>query len=372
MVYFLFLLIGVFMDELNIIKIIQNNLKYKGSSRVVKSIGDDCAVLNMNGGNYLTITTDMMFRSSHFPNILSPFQIGHRVITANLSDIASMGAKPLGVVVSMGFNNPSKKFIEELTNGINYATELYGCPIIGGDTNKSKELTLCGTAFGITHNPIYRYNGNIGDDIVITNDIGKVYCAFKILEMIEKDKKYNILIEEYSEIMEKLYMPIAQVKIGLLLNKYNYASSCCDISDGLGKELFYMGNFEVKSKKLINAMPKIVIEFCDRFNLNPIGVALNSGEEWELLFTTKEYDKINNLLNKYNNNDNNNYNNAKLCPNQRLVNFPTRKIDPNQRLVNFPAGKIVKIGKIIDKGHYLDSEILHTSGYVHKWSDKNE
>ena len=316
------------MNELDIIKTIYSNLKYTGNA--VKTIGDDCAVFKL-GNQYLTITTDMMFKSTHFPEILTPFQIGMRVITANVSDIAAMCAKPLGIVVSMGFNHPKKEFIEELTKGMDFIAKEYECPVVGGDTNKSKELALCGTAFGITDNPIYR-GGEVGDDIAITNDVGRVYCALKIIEMKNKGiinkRVFKNLLNEYSDIIKKLSEPRARVKEGIAINKY--VNSCCDISDGLGKDLYYVGNFEISSKKLLNAIPKDVIEFCDRFDLNPIDVALNSGEEFELLFTTKKYNDVEDELGKL-------------------------------------STKSIKIGKVIDDGHYIDSDEFKFGGYVHKW-----
>ena len=83
--------------------------------------------------------------------------------------IRSYYAKPLGMVISMGFNKPDSAFIEELSKGINYISKEYECPVVGGDTNKAPELTLSGTAFGITDNPIYR-GGKIGEDICVRNN----------------------------------------------------------------------------------------------------------------------------------------------------------------------------------------------------------
>jgi thiamine-monophosphate kinase len=140
---------------------------------------------------------------------------------------------------------------------------------------------------------------------------------------------FKNLLNEYSDIIRKLSEPRARVKEGLALNKY--INSCCDISDGLGKDLYYVGNFEISSKKLLNAIPKDVIEFCDRFNLNPIDVALNSGEEFELLFTTKKYNDVEEKLRKLNT-------------------------------------SAVKIGRIIDEGHYIDGDEFKFGGYVHKWN----
>uniref|UniRef100_A9AAI2 Thiamine-monophosphate kinase n=1 Tax=Methanococcus maripaludis (strain C6 / ATCC BAA-1332) TaxID=444158 RepID=A9AAI2_METM6 len=314
------------MNELDIIKIISKNLSY--STGVEKGIGDDCAVFKFEN-QHLVVTTDMMFKSTHFPKILTPFQIGMRVVTANVSDIAAMCAKPLGMVISMGFDNPDKKFIEEMSKGINFISKEYECPIAGGDTNKAPELTLCGTAFGITDNPVYR-GGTIGEDICITGDVGKVNCALKLLEMKDKgilgNTKFEKIISEFP-IMQKLAEPKARVKEGLLLNKS--ITSCCDISDGLSKDLNYTGNFEINSKKLLNSVSKEVVEFCEKYDMDLVNTVLNSGEEFELLFTTADFKKAEEKL--------------------KGVNSVTR------------------IGKVVESGKTVDGKSMESEGYVHKW-----
>ncbi|AEF95861.1 thiamine-phosphate kinase [Methanotorris igneus] len=318
------------MNELEIINLISKNLTYKGNA--IKSIGDDCAVFKINN-TYLVITTDMMFKSTHFPDILTPFQIGGRLITANVSDIAAMCAKPLGIVVSIGISKEyaNKKFIDELSKGLNFMAEKYKCPVVGGDTNKSNELTLCGTAFGLTDNPIYR-RAEVGDDICITNDLGRVFCALKMIEMrdngIINKNQFNKLMEKYPNIMKKLCEPEARVEEGILMNEL--VNSCCDISDGLAKDLFYIGGFEIYSEDLLKAVPEDVLEFCEEFNINPIEAVLNSGEEFELLFTTKKYLKVKEIL---------------------------KKTDT----------KVIKIGKVIEDGKYLDGNIFKFGGYIHRW-----
>jgi len=315
------------MNELDIIKIISKNLSY--SNGVEKGIGDDCAVFKFEN-QHLVVTTDMMFKSTHFPSILTPFQIGMRVVTANVSDIAAMCAKPLGMVISMGFDNPNQKFIDEMSKGINFISKEYECPIAGGDTNKAPELTLCGTAFGITDNPKYR-GGIIGEDICITGDVGKVACALKILEMKDKgilgNFEFKKIISEFPKIMEKLAEPRARVKEGLLLNKI--ITSCCDISDGLSKDLNYTGNFEINSKKLLNSVSKDVIEFCEKFDMDLLNTVLNSGEEFELLFTTTDFKMAEEKLKDVN--------------------------------------SIKKIGKVTESGKTVDGNSIKSEGYVHKW-----
>ncbi|CAB3288148.1 Thiamine-monophosphate kinase [Methanocaldococcus lauensis] len=319
------------MDEITIIEIIRKTLKYS-NNYIIKGIDDDCAVIKINDNLYLVFTTDMMIKKTHIPSIFKPYEIGGKILTANVSDIASMGAKPLAFLLSISLSEKeaNKNFIKELYTGLNDFSKLYDCPVVGGDTNKGDELILSGSAIGITDNPIYR-KGNVGDWICVTNDLGRVYCALTLYYMF-KDKKisnseFKKLCEKYPKIIEKLRKPIARVKEGILMNKY--ISGCCDISDGLGKEIKYFKNFELYEDKIYKLIPEDVIEFCEEFNLNPIKVVLNSGEEFELLFTTSKYNKVKDIVKDY--------------------------------------SKIYKIGRIIEKGQFIDGEQFCGGGYIHKW-----
>ncbi len=319
------------MNELEIIEIIKNTLKFSNEN-IVKGIGDDCAVIKLDNNFYLVATTDMMIKKTHIPSILTPYEIGGRVLTANVSDIASMGAKPLAFLLSISLSKEeaNEDFIKGLYSGLNDFSKLYNCPVVGGDTNKGDELILSGTAFGITKNPIYR-KGEVGDDICVTNDLGRVYCALFLYYKLKYNKisykEFEKFCQKYPKIIEKLRKPIARVKEGLLMN--NFINGCCDISDGLGKEITYFKNFEIYSDKIFKLIPEDVIEFCEEFNLNPIEVVLNSGEEFELLFTTSKFNKVKDVVKNH--------------------------------------SKIYKIGKIIEEGQFIDGEEFYGGGYIHKW-----
>jgi len=321
------------MDELNIIKLIKNTLKFS-NEHIVKGIDDDCAVIKIDENFYLVATTDMMIKKTHIPSILTPHEIGGRILTANVSDIASMGAKPLAFLLSLSLSEKEAKedFIRELYEGLDKFSRFYDCPVVGGDTNKGDELVLSGTAIGITDNPIFR-EGRVGDKIGITNDIGRVYCALKLYYLLKNRKiefnEFKKLCSKYPLIIKKLKVPIARVKEGILLNKYRLLRGCCDISDGLGKEITYFKNFELNSDHILKAVPEDVFEFCEEFNLDPLTVALNSGEEFELLFTTPNLNKVKEVLKHH--------------------------------------SKVFEIGKIIEEGRYIDGEVFRGGGYVHRW-----
>ena len=151
------------MNEIEIIEIIKKTIKFSNKN-IIKGIDDDCAVIKIGENLYLVATTDMMIKKTHIPSILTPYEIGGRILTANVSDIASMGAKPLAFLLSMSLSKDeaNEGFIKELYSGLDDLSKIYNCPVVGGDTNKGDELVLSGTALGITDNPIYR-KGEVGD-----------------------------------------------------------------------------------------------------------------------------------------------------------------------------------------------------------------
>ncbi len=102
------------------------------------------------GENYLVACSDMLIQSTHFPEEMTPYQIGKKIVTVNVSDLAAMGAETIGIIVSMGLpKNMLLTDFDDLVDGILDSCEKYGMALIGGDTNESSELTLCGTCLGI-------------------------------------------------------------------------------------------------------------------------------------------------------------------------------------------------------------------------------
>ncbi|WP_423792074.1 thiamine-phosphate kinase [Methanocaldococcus indicus] len=316
------------MDELKIIEIIKNILKYNNKN-TIKGIGDDCAIINFNN-KYLALTTDTICRKTHIPDILTPYQIGVRVLTANISDLVSCGAKPLYFLLSIVLSKyeANEDFIKELYKGLYEYSEIYKCPIIGGDTVKGYELVLSGFALGECIKPLYRC-GNAKDKLVVTNNIGRVYCALYLYYRYKRGKiskneleKYE---EKYKEIFKKLRYPRAKIEF---LKIVEFVRGACDISDGLAKELKYFKSFYIYSDKLYKLIPEDVLEFCEEFNLNPIKVALNSGEEFEILFTTNKLTTIKRKLKEM---------------------------------------KFIEIGEIIENGQFIDGEHFNEEGYIYHW-----
>lgn len=148
-------------------------------------VGDDAAVLSTEPGKSLIVTTDVLVDSVHFSDITtSPEDVGWRAATANLSDIAAMGASPLGITVGLGLpGHVSVSWVERLYQGMTQCLQQYNTPIVGGDIVRSPTTTIAISAFGQV-NPsrtIRRDTARVGDAIVVTGVHGASLAGLQLL-----------------------------------------------------------------------------------------------------------------------------------------------------------------------------------------------
>ncbi|QLE42589.1 thiamine-phosphate kinase [Nostoc sp. C052] len=148
-------------------------------------IGDDAAVLGTTPGQSLVVTTDVLVDGVHFSNLTtSPEDAGWRAAAANLSDLAAMGASPLGITVGLGLPGELRvSWVERLYQGMTECLQKYNTPIVGGDVVRSPVTTLSITAFGQV-NPsqiIRRSAAVVGDAIVVTGVHGASHAGLELL-----------------------------------------------------------------------------------------------------------------------------------------------------------------------------------------------
>ncbi|MFM6309249.1 MAG: AIR synthase related protein, partial [Dolichospermum sp.] len=135
-------------------------------------IGDDGAVLAIESDKCLIVTTDMLVDGVHFSNLTTSAEdAGWRAAAANLSDLAAMGATPIGITVGLGLRKDvTVSWVERLYEGMTECLAKYHIPIVGGDIVRSPITTLAITAFGQAHPNliIRRSTAQVGDAIVLT------------------------------------------------------------------------------------------------------------------------------------------------------------------------------------------------------------
>ncbi|PSO80104.1 MAG: thiamine-phosphate kinase [Cyanobacteria bacterium SW_10_48_33] len=147
--------------------------------------GDDAALLALDGGQSLVVTTDVLVERVHFSNRTTAAEdVGWRAAAANLSDLAAMGASPLGITVGLSLSGDVLlDWVERFYQGLYYCLQQYDTKIMGGDICRSSVITVSITAFGqvLPHRVIRRSSAQPGDAIVVTGIHGGSRAGLELL-----------------------------------------------------------------------------------------------------------------------------------------------------------------------------------------------
>ena len=279
-------------NESDLLKYIKNNINTK-SKNVIKSIGDDCAVIRILPRKYFVITTDTSLLGPHFTIDYKANDIGYKCLATNLSDIAAMGCIPRFAFLAITIPKLDTQWVKSFYRGLNQLLKMHNVALIGGDTNKGP-LSISIQVVGENKtNILYRDGAKIHDDIYITGMLGSARTAL----MISNEKKY---FKEFKILRKYLHRPTPRINIGIELA--SVANSCIDISDGLAKDLKCI--LSDSNKGAIIHIDKIPRHRLIKNVINPNKIytaILGGGEDYELCFTAhrKYRDKITSLSKKF-------------------------------------------------------------------------
>ena len=179
-------------------------------------VGDDAAVLpSPELGQSLVVTTDVLVDGVHFSDrTTSPQDVGWRAAAANLSDLAAMGASPLGITVGLSVTGDREvSWVEQLYQGITHCLNQYHTPIVGGDVCRSPVVTLSITAFGqvLPNRVLRRSTAKVGDAIVVTGVHGASRAGLELLLNPECGEKLSQ--EERSHLIQAHQRPQPRLDI---------------------------------------------------------------------------------------------------------------------------------------------------------------
>jgi len=274
------------LSEIGIIEIFRKYFKtlphvYIGVANP-KGLQEDAGALRLGNKKLLVVTTDLIGKKTHVPPTMSLFQMGRKAVIVNISDLAAMGAKPMGLVFSIGLpKNISSKEVEEIAKGMNAGAEEYDTCIFGGDTNQTDDIILAGTAIGLTNEDeiLLRSGAKENDIIAVTGWIGGAALGLYLL----KNK-----IKAEDKIFKDVLEPEARLREALELSKLGAITSAGDITDGLALELHKMGEASEKGVIIQEAQLPIkedIINLAKVNNLDLVELTLYIGEDFELVLT---------------------------------------------------------------------------------------
>ncbi len=241
--------------EFGLIDLIRKQVRRR--SGLIQGIGDDTAVLSWTKEKFLLFTTDMIIEGGHFTRSTKPYDIGHKAMASNISDIAAMGGTPTFAVVSLGL--PSSKtvnFVKEIYRGMEKLCRTFNVAIVGGDTVKSSKVTVNVALLGEVRKKdlVTRSNAKKGDWIFVTGPLGNSLKSGRHLTFTPAVKKSQYLVKNFH--------PTAMI----------------DVSDGLAADL---GHILEESR----AGAVLYEQKIPRNKKASLKQALYDGEDFELIFT---------------------------------------------------------------------------------------
>lgn len=268
------------MDEFTFIDSIKPKAYQRAS--LIKGIGDDAAVFRSPSD--IVTTVDTFVEDIHFSlNTMSPYHIGYRVLAANISDLAAMGAKPAFYLVSIAIPKSwTQSSLQAIYKGMKDLASIYHMDLIGGDTVSSKQLVISITALGYVpkNQARYRSHAKPGDIVFATGTLGDSRAGLEILlhQGDYQNKAYFI---------KRHRMPNPRVSFALELRELDRVA-LNDISDGVANESNEIA--EASQVKLILNEEKLPTSeaFWQFSEEEQYKWKLAGGEDFELLGTVAE------------------------------------------------------------------------------------
>lgn len=263
----------------------------------IKGVGDDAAVLDY-AGKKIVVTTDLLLEGIHFDLVYTPLKhLGYKSAVVNFSDVYAMNGTPKQITVSLGI---SKRFtvedLEEFYSGLKLACEIYGVDIVGGDTTSSLTgFTISITCIGTADEDkiVYRNGAKDTDLLYVSGDLGASYMGLQLLEREKSvfdgsgEAQPDFSGKEY--LLERQLKPEARKDIVALLAENDIVpTAMIDLSDGLSSDLLHICKQSNVGCQLFEERLPIDYQtamMAETFNMNVTTVALNGGEDYELLFT---------------------------------------------------------------------------------------
>jgi thiamine-monophosphate kinase len=271
---------------------------------ILVGIGDDAALLALEAGNRLLVTTDMLLEGVHFQWGWRCFrELGKKAVAVNISDIAAMGGRPwyglLGLAIPSA--GVALEGLDALVGGMEDEAEAYGVSIVGGDTCGSRSgLVLSVTMIGLppASGPILRSGARPGDGVWVTGSLGGAAAGLLALERgFRPGRPWPAALArpEWVEGADETAIqaalaahltPVPRVAAGQAL--VGNATAMIDVSDGVASDAGHVAaesrvGIRIHARHLpIHPGAEVMARLTGR---DALDLVLRGGEDYELLFT---------------------------------------------------------------------------------------
>jgi thiamine-monophosphate kinase len=257
---------------------IARRLRPLASAPGALALVDDAALLEPRPGMQLVLTKDAMVADVHFLRDDPPSQIGQKLLRVNLSDIAAMGAAPIGYLLALARPRASEDdWLAAFCAGLADDNAAFGVSLFGGDTVSTPgPMTLSLTAIGEVPKgkALLRSDARAGDDIWVSGTLGDAALGLAVLQ-----GELNVAEPVRSHLVERYRLPRPRLALGQALR--GLAHAAIDISDGLLADLGHIVEAsEVGAELRADLLPLTTADLPGARD-----AALSGGDDYELLFT---------------------------------------------------------------------------------------
>ncbi|WNW12046.1 thiamine-phosphate kinase [Pseudomonas sp. DTU_2021_1001937_2_SI_NGA_ILE_001] len=252
----------------------------QGGDGVALGIGDDCALLDLASGEQLAVSTDTLVAGVHFPEGCDPLLLGQRALGVSASDLAAMGARPLGFTLALTLPSFEAGWLQAFAEGLNRMAEGCALRLIGGDTTRGP-LSLTLTVFGAVPagQALTRRGARPGDLLCVGGELGEGAGA---LPLVLGQRSAEPALAE--ALLARYWAPQPQLALGQALR--GKATAALDISDGLLADCGHIA--KASGLRLLVERERLPIGTALRALLGEdaaLQAALSGGDDYLLAFT---------------------------------------------------------------------------------------
>lgn len=254
---------------------------------------DDCAVYDIGSPMTLVVGSDYIRGPKfilHEMGLLSDFDIGYYLAAANISDIAAMGATPIGLLSIIRYPHElDDGGFRQVVAGIHQACTDFGTLNVGGDIGNAERLILAGTALGVCRpGKVLRRDGaRPGDLLCVTGVCGLLGAA--VAYFPKRDSfAGRIPADAEQRLLDSWKRPRARVAEGRVLSRLPYATSCQDTSDGLKatiEQIMQASNVGFRVTEQDVPVDPAVRMVAELMNVEPLALTMSASSDFHLAFT---------------------------------------------------------------------------------------
>ncbi len=251
---------------------------------------NDAAIFPGGRDRSVVVTTDTMVQGVHFLAEDPPDLVGRKLLRVNLSDIAAMGGKPFGYLLSVALPPElGETWFAGLARGLTQDQAEFHVGLLGGDTvSTSGPPVLSVTALGrVPEDRVLRRNGGkAGDDLYVSGSIGDAALGLLVLQ----DQLAEVPEAAGRELAERYRLPRPRLELGQALAEGGFARTAIDVSDGLVADLGHLAQGAGLAAELWAAEIPVSPAALEVLAGAPehLETVLTGGDDYELLFSARE------------------------------------------------------------------------------------